>query len=168
MQALADLAKVGLHSLLTSWITHRRLALSLCSYIYTCGHSNRALCRYHCSLGNKVGKCISKEENPPLLSCVTKPRRHLLPPQFLLATTNIEGSTKFTTHFRKYFLILFSLVMLHNSKAWAVISHFQFHRNQFILSLTHRCTLSYLPSAQNILEDVEFLNTTVLTFVGSF
>lgn len=92
---------------------------------------------------------------------VTEPRRHQLPLQILLSNTNREDCSKFTLHFRKYLLILFSLVMFFNRRSWTVISYSHFHGSQFTLSLTQRQTLSYLPSAWIILEEAVFFLTLV-------
>lgn len=108
-----------------------------CVYIHTHRLWSRASLQASLQSGEQSEQMYEQAGKPTTFFNVTKPRSHLL--QFLLANTNGEGSAEFTTHFRKYLLILFSLVMLCNRTAWTVISLFQFHGNQFTLtlSLTH-------------------------------
>lgn len=112
----------------------RSSSMCSCVYIHTHRLWNRASLQASLQSGEQSGQIYEQAGKPTTFFNVTKPRSHLL--QFLLANTNREGSTEFTTHFRKYLLILLSLVMLCNRTAWTVISLFQFHVNQFIVSLT--------------------------------
>lgn len=96
---------------------------------------------------------------------VTKPRRHLLPLQILLSNTNREDCTKSTSHFRKYRLNLFSLVIFFNRTSWTVIFYSHFHGNQFIL-LTQ--SLSYSPSAWIILDEAVFFSHQCFNFCWIF